>query len=300
MFTYAFTRSLLVSDEVKDKRLIFNFKRSIGGGKAKDGFEDSLRYFHVAEYCVVSHDLILKYGSFLQRIVYLFYMLCTHIAIINNNDAIMSSLDKIAERFGIYYTGAADKAPIITNINHRHLFVRGYFADKNNFDSIRPILLKEFTPIELPLLKNEAIYKAAAQPNSVCVSVRRGDYLSDIYKKDFFVCDEQYFNKAIKHISEKIDNPVFIFFSNDITWVRDHLNVDHHPCYYESGDDPVWEVLRMMYSCHHFIISNSTFSWWAQYLGRRDDKIVISPSRWFANPLWSSNLIDEQFILIDS
>ena len=299
MFTYAFTRSLLASDEVKDKRLIVNFNRSIGGGEAKDGFEDSLRYFHVTAYDVVSHDLILKYGSFLQRIVYLFYMLCTRIDIINKNDAIMSSLDKIVKRFGIYFTGAGDKAPIITNLNHRHLFVRGFFADKYNFDSIRPILLKEFTPLESRLQKNETIYKAAAQPNSVCVSVRRGDYLSDTYKKDFFVCDEDYFKKAIKLMSQKIDNPVFIFFSNDVTWVQNHLYVDHHPCYYESGDDPVWEVLRMMYSCHHFIISNSTFSWWAQYLCQREGKIVISPSRWFANPQWHSNLIEDEFITID-
>jgi hypothetical protein len=298
LFTYAFTRCLLEKHEVKEKKVIANFKRS-SVGSVEDGFEDSLQYFNVFPYEKESKDLALKYGSIVQRLIYLIYVCCTKIPFIWHNDLLMSYIEKSIEKFGFFFTGAADKARPISLIREKNIFIRGYFADKENFDHIRPILLSEITPKYPCLETNKHLYEAAKRENSVCVSVRRGDYLSEEYKKNFYICDEDYFKNAIKVICEKIDKPTLIFFSNDIEWVKENMTYDAIPCFYESGKDPVWETLRLMYSCHHFIISNSTFSWWAQYLGRKEDKIVISPSRWFANPQWHSNLIDESFIKIN-
>lgn len=299
MFTYAFMRCLIEQRRIKDERIIANFKRSLIGS-IEEGFDDSLQHFNVLSYEVDNKkDLVLSRGSIIQKILYLFYMLCTRISFIYHHDTLMLFIERYVEKYGLLFSGASDKAHPIQCINRDHIFIRGYFADKANFDSIRPILLSEFTPKQAPLIQNTELYKAIAKTNSVCISVRRGDYLSKENKSNFFVCDESYFRKAISVLCEKIESPTLIFFSNDIQWVREHLNYDEYPCYYESGQDPVWESLRLMYSCHHFIISNSTFSWWAQYLGQREGKIVISPSRWFANPQWHSNLIDDDFIQID-
>ena len=297
MFTYAFARHIMELRK-RETLVISNFKRSRTGSEA-EGFTDTLKHFNVVSYCQESADMTLKYGSLSQKVIYLAYMLLSKTPWLGRSDRFMDSVTKEMEHFGFFFTGPADKARPLTSLPEKdNIFIRGYFQDKGNFDVIRQILLQEFTPVLPPLEANRQLYDAIARPNSVCVSVRRGDYLSPQYKDDFYVCTPQYFRKAMRLIREKTANPTFIFFSNDIEWVRDNIKTDG-PCYYESGNDPAWETLRLMYSCHHFIISNSTFAWWAHYLGRREGKIVVSPSRWYANSNWSSNLIDESFLKVD-
>lgn len=291
LFTYAFARMLMEQNGRGGDSIVANFNRCGDAGKA--GWGDALHHFNVLPYSTETADLVLKYGSLSQRAAYSGYALCGKIPLVGHNDTLMSRLEQGLRRHGLHFTGAADKAYSVGKTDSK-VFVRGYFQDRHFFDPIRPILLREYTPKHPPLEQNEELYRIVAQPGSICVSVRRGDYLSERYRKDFYVCTPQYFQKAIDIIRRQVDHPVFIFFSDDIQWVRQHMQVDGCPCYYESGDDPVWEKLRLMAACQHFIISNSSFAWWAQYLGTREGKIVISPRRWYANPQWHSNLTDDE------
>lgn len=45
--------------------------------------------------------------------------------------------------------------------------------------------------------------------------------------------------------------------------------------HYESGNDPSWEALELMSNCKHFIISNSTFNWWAQYKSTNNERLFV-------------------------
>lgn len=99
-------------------------------------------------------------------------------------------------------------------------------------------------------------------------------------------------------MKQKVENPVFIVFSDEIQWAKENLHFDA-TTFYERGDDPLWEKVRLMSACKHFIISNSTFSWMVQYLGQYKDKIVISPSRWNNGTKFPCYLIEENFIKIN-
>lgn len=117
--------------------------------------------------------------------------------------------------------------------------------------------------------------------NSVSIHVRCGDYDNHPYFGN--ISTKAYYNNAITKICNKIENPVFYIFSNNINWAQEHLNFHNKKAIYitcnSKPEDAKWD-LYLMSSCKHNIISNSSFSWWAQRFNTNDKKIVITPPYW--------------------
>ena len=63
------------------------------------------------------------------------------------------------------------------------------------------------------------------------------------------------------------------------------LNTIEAPFIYVDGNDNDNGAydMTLMSQCRHFIISNSSFSWWPAWLAGNKDKIVICPDRWFTD-----------------
>lgn len=177
------------------------------------------------------------------------------------------------------------------------------FESAKYFDDIRDVLLEEFTPKYDILAHNIDLYNEIKKSESVCVTIRRWDFVNnDIQRKHLYICTPKYFYDSIKYIQNKLNNAKFFIFSDDIERCRKNIKFPEWTVF-ERWDDPVWEKLRLMYSCKHFIISNSTFSWWAQYLSRNQNKIVCAPNR-RANNTYKENwelfdIYQDNWILID-
>lgn len=125
----------------------------------------------------------------------------------------------------------------------------------------------------------QEIRKIALNSNSVCITIRRGDFLSNKYKKNFYICNEQYFENAIKKMNLLISNPQYIVFSDDVEWCKKNVKFPKNTIYENRGNSIVQKI-DLMSSCKNFIISNSTFSWWVQFLSEFKDKKVIAPKKW--------------------
>ncbi|WP_455629502.1 alpha-1,2-fucosyltransferase [Parabacteroides sp.] len=132
--------------------------------------------------------------------------------------------------------------------------------------------------------------------NSVGVHIRRGDYVS----LGLIVCSIRYYEYCIREMMKMTEASVFYIFSDDIPWVRENLHVDANIVFVDNNN-PAPEDLRLLYSCNHFILSNSTFSWWGAYLGRAKEKIVMVPKHWNVNDLTIvSRLILPEWIAMDN
>lgn len=164
-----------------------------------------------------------------------------------------------------------------------NIYLNGYWQSEQYFGDIRTQLLAGIKYSIERIEKNKEFYDNIENTESVCVTIRRGDYLSNPeVKKKYFVCDKVYFESGMEKISRLVKEPVFFAFSDDIDWVRENVTFPGK-VYFESGNDPVCEKLRLMSACKHFVISNSSFSWWAQYLSVNEKKIVYAPRQWYAD-----------------
>lgn len=293
LFQYAFARKLSL---ITNKELVFDFKNVIDKGvdlKSEDTFIDNLKDFNVIPYeSIIESGYEMKiHGSKKQkRLLKRYFFLrkvSPHLAKLN----LLQRHQYKMQSNGLY---KEDECNIrFYDKYNSNIFIKGYFEDPQYFDDIRDILLKEFTPKYPEKDKNKELYNIIKNNESVCVSCRTWKEIKDnkeLYK-DRNVCTKEYYDKAIELIHNKYPNAVFIIFSDDIDFIKKNYKFKYKT-YFEDGTDEVWEKLRLMYNCKHFIMSTSTFPWWAQYLSRNNNKTVISPGKWYAGGRESKLLLD--------
>lgn len=182
----------------------------------------------------------------------------------------------------------------IPNELPHNLFCAGYFQSPRFFDSIRDVLIEELQPKEPIMNENKAFVAQIKESESVCITIRLGDFMGNSLHQ---VCTKQYYYAAINKMKEQLPNCKFFVFSDEIEKVKEIFGFDDS-FIFDSGKSPDYESLRCMSYCKHFILSNSTFSWWAEYLSTNDKKIVISPRKWYADDTMPCDIQEDNWIYI--
>lgn len=147
---------------------------------------------------------------------------------------------------------------------------------------------------------NYDLARSMSTCESVGLHVRRGDYVSNVNALAVHgVCSLDYYRRAIRYVSERLENPCFFVFSDDMDWVVENLKIDS-PCYYVGFNraENSYVDMQLMSLCRHNVIANSSFSWWAAWLNRNPEKIVVAPSKWFADGRSAVDLVPSSWIVI--
>lgn len=148
--------------------------------------------------------------------------------------------------------------------------VYGYFQNLNCFRDIEDIIRPECKINDPYDNYDEEIIPRLQQCNSVAISMRAIN--------EFGVCfiDFDYYFRAMKYIAGRIENPRFFVFSDDIEATK-KLDFPFEVEFVTPKD--ACHGLRILYNCKHFIIANSTFSWWGAYLADNEEKIIVMPDK---------------------
>lgn len=94
-------------------------------------------------------------------------------------------------------------------------------------------------------------------------------------------CTKDYYNWAIAHIRNFIENPFFVVITDDEKWVRENLllNEKEHICI-SAAPHHHFSIIQIFNHAKHNITANTLESWWAAWLNPNPDKIVIVPQKW--------------------
>jgi len=207
-------------------------------------------------------------------------------------------LDKFDIEFDIIQRVESPIIRIIDDFNYREIpydinfdiYLDGFWQSEKYFIENEDIIRNELSPNEKILEKLRRT--PFMDENCVSIHIRRTDYTtSQGYHP---VQPIEYYESALNIIGRY--DYIFVF-SDDIEWCRQNLTFRN--MIFMTGLTDI-EDMWVMSLCKNNIISNSSFSWWAAWLNKNVNKVVIAPMNWFGGHINinSSDIVPKEWIKI--
>ncbi len=163
-----------------------------------------------------------------------------------------------------------------------NVYLKGYWQSEQYFIDVGDLIRTEFTLRDSPDKYSCEIAAQIKHTTAVALHVRRTDYISNPRAHKYHgVCTLDYYYQCIQLVLEKHPRVHLFVFSDEPDWVENNLQIDN-PMTIVSRPDKEHEDLWLMSLCEHFIIANSSYSWWGAWLSRNPNKTVFAPRRWFS------------------
>ena len=179
----------------------------------------------------------------------------------------------------------------ISKLNN--LCLIGYFQSRKYFIGYEEEV-KNLLYFPISLTKKVQNKFDAIKKKKVGIHLRLGDYRAKSTKGVFHKIDYSlYLNNATKQFGDDYE---FLIFSDDLNLLKQEVNLTN---FVNLENDNEIEDLYSLSQCDSVIISNSSFSWWGAFLGKKKEKIIC-PDKWFGpvGPQDSYDIYEDSWIRI--
>ena len=175
----------------------------------------------------------------------------------------------------------------------------GYWQTEKYFDTP---LVREKVKFRYPLSEQslrvaEEIDKAGK--GSTFLHVRRG---ADYKRSDFHALSSlDYYAEVERRVREKREGAKFFVFGDDPVYIHEHFAGDYTIVDHIKPDtNAIHEDMHLMSLCQNGAIPNSSFSWWASWIGdTKPDRMIFATDKWFGDKyqkdIDTSDLIPERW-----
>lgn len=169
--------------------------------------------------------------------------------------------------------------------------LNGYFQSESYFPNYREKFISLFYLTEQEKETIEQGLKEISIPNkkNLGIHIRRTDYVTLGWDLNI-----DYYRKALK----EFEDWNVVLFSDDVEFCKKHFaNHSERIKVYKTNIDYI--DLMVMSKMDALIIANSSFSWWATYIG--DIKTVIAPTPWFpSTQSYNTNIYRANWKLLET
>jgi hypothetical protein len=155
----------------------------------------------------------------------------------------------------------------------------GYFQSPLYFQGIEHLIRSELSTEGLGLeFRHGNLAAQLRESNSVAVHVRRTDYVNN---RNLYLPDAGYYKRAMDRMRDAVPSARFFVFSDDPLWcMGEFVSPDTTVLTHSDPYQPLTDLHLMSLAANH-IIANSSYSWWAAWLGKKEGQKVLMPNLWF-------------------
>jgi len=156
-------------------------------------------------------------------------------------------------------------------------YLEGYWQSEKYFKDVED-LIRQDLKITSPV---DSLNLAMASQISSCIAVAMHVRFFDNEKT---LCGNNapssYYSGAVDYMERMVPGAHYFIFSDKPELARTQISLPDNRITmvaHNQGDEYAYADLWLMTLCQHFIIANSTFSWWGAWLAAHKARIVIAP-----------------------